>query len=102
MIADDNGDLSFKFAGLMSLEEVKQAMREARREQRDLWNVIAEVNFKVHVKFLREWLELRRDLVARNLEIAHVPLEAGKKHAGLQIAVLVCLEDIAAVAVDKI
>ena len=76
-------------------------MRQARREQRNFRNVVAEVEFKLHSELLSQRTKLRGDLVAGDLESVEVKLEAGQENPGFDVGVLVRLKDIAAVAEDE-
>ncbi len=52
MIADHHGDFGVEFAGLLALQKIFQAMRQARGKQCDLRNVAAEVEFELHCELL--------------------------------------------------
>ena len=102
MIADHYCDFSVEFAGLLALQKIFQAMRQARCEHRDFGFVVAEVEFELHGELLGQWTKAIGDLIAGDLESGKMKFEAGQKDAGFNIGILVRLENIAAVFEMKV
>src|SRR5438552_2281187 len=101
MIGENQSNLSFEFSSLLALQKVFEAMRQARREQRDFRNVIVEMEFKLHSELLSHGTELRGDLITGNVESVQMKLEARQEDSCFDVGVLVRLKNIAAVAEDE-
>src|ERR1700675_4583779 len=101
MIAENQSDLSFEFSGLLALQKVLEAMRQARGEQGDFRRVIAEMEFELHAELFGQRMELRRNLVAGDLESVKMELEARQEDPGFEVGVLIRLENVAAVAKNE-
>src|SRR5271165_489319 len=92
MIADHHSDFSLEFASPLTLQKVLKAMRQTRGEQRDLGNVLAEVDLKLHAEFIGQGSETPGDLIRRNLKSVQVKFETRQEGAGFHVGVLVRLQ----------
>jgi hypothetical protein len=101
MIADHHSDFSFEFPGLLALQKIFEAMRQARGEQCDLGDVVAEMDLKLHAEFLGKRAQAVGYRAGGNLESVQAKFEAGEEDAGFHIGVLVRLEDVASVVKNK-
>ena len=77
-------------------------MRQARGEQCDLGDVVAEVDLKLHAEFLGKRAQAVGYLAGGNLESVEVKFEAGEEDAGFHVGVLIRLEDVASIAKNKV
>src|SRR6185437_15706876 len=102
MIADHYSDFRLEFADLLALQKIFEAMRQARGEQGHLGYVVAEVDLKLHAEFITQRAETFSNLIGANLESIEVKFEAGEEDAGFHVGVLVRLEDVSAIAENKV
>jgi len=102
MIADHDSDFSLEFTGMVTLQKIFEAMRQARGEQRDPGCVVAEMDLKLHAEFLGQRAETLGYLISGNLESIQMKFETGKEDASFHVGVLIRLEDIAAVAENEV
>ena len=52
MIAEDHGDLGLEFAGLLALQQILKTMRQARSEQCNFRDMVAEMDLELHAELL--------------------------------------------------
>ena len=103
VVADDGDDLGRQLAGAPAGEQVGQAVRLRRGEDRDPRPVVGEAHLRVHAEALRRPARTRRRCVAtsrsapRQLELD--PLE---EDAGLAVGVLLGVHDVAAAVEDEL
>ena len=95
MIAHHYGNFGFEFSGLLALQKVLKAMRQARREQGNFWDVVAEMEFKLHSELLSQGTELRGDLVPES-GTRHNGTRNGPGRLRFDVGILIRLQDVAA------
>jgi hypothetical protein len=102
MVTDDQSNLCFELARLMPEQQILQAVRESRDENRNSCNLIAEDQVKLHATLKGNSLKALGDAFPRNLKPVQFPLSPGQEDARLNVSVLVEMEKVSPVAKHKV
>ena len=100
MVGDDDAHVAGQLAGRPAHEQVGEAVRLARGEERGRDRAVREANVGRHPEALGDRRERRGDVVAGHAEPVELELDALEEHRAVadDVEVLVGVEDVAAVA----
>ena len=102
VIADDKRDFDIPLAGGVSCQEVVDAMRHLGNKDSHALHMFGETDAECHIVALAvEGAEIIADFLFRDYKFRQIPLHPHVKHSVVPIHILVEIEDIAAIFVDK-
>ena len=102
VIADDARYLDVKFSGVVSCQQVVEAVAHLADEDSHAWLHVVEVEAACHLVFLCiERVDIFLYLVSWNEEVVEFPFYAHEEHAVLMIYILVKINDVSLIVGDK-
>jgi hypothetical protein len=103
MVADDGRNFAIKLSRTVTLEDVEKAVARLADEQGHPWLTVGEVELPVHlVSAPDQRLKVIVDLLLWNHKIRQVPFNAHEKMLQITVNVLVQIDDVATILVDKL
>ena len=99
MIAEDQRNRAVKLTGLLSLQDIHQAVKVLRHEDGDPGNVRHQLQAPVHPKFRGRGLEFGPECV--QVESIQRPFDAHKEQAGFVVLMLIGMYDVGAVSIEQ-
>ncbi len=97
VVADDHRHLDGELAGAPPVEEVVEAVRLLRGEDRDAGPLVGEAQAPAHAEALGDGGERRADLLAGQVDAVELELDALEEGAVGVVRVLLEVDDVAAV-----
>ena len=101
MIGDDDCDFAGQFVGADAMQQVCDAVQVLRAEERDPRFLVHAAKLPAHVQFFGERREGLGEVGNIGTAIFHCPLDAHEKQAQLMILMLIGMEDVGALLVEK-
>ncbi len=101
MVGNDQRDFAAKFATLVAVEQILQAMVILRNEDRDAGAVGGVCEPPVHLEVASDGSKSIGKLGKVKIEICRVELYPGQKEIGFLVSMLIGEQDVAIVAKDK-
>src|ERR1700740_933670 len=102
VIADDQGKLTGKFPVTLSIQQIHEAVIVLRNKNRDAWSVIAQADDPIHAKLVRNGAKGAVKVFQVQSESLEVPFDAREVVALFTGLMLLEMQDIAVVSVDKL